>query len=206
MKNPWEKICLEDYENHMRSETVMQMQAMSSMMKGQFQQYPVETIMILGIAGGNGLEHIHASSVKKVYGIDINQKYLLECIKRFPELHEVFVPIHIDLMHDLLSLPAADIIVANLLIEYIGCDCFQRVIRQVRPLYVSCGIQINQDSGFVSDSSYAHVFDALGSVHHQIDQPALVHTMGEIGYSLILEEESPLPNEKSLLRLDFMQT
>lgn len=58
MANPWEEISLSDYENHMRSDSVMQLQAMNEMMKAQFYDYPVSDMMILGVAGGNGLEHI----------------------------------------------------------------------------------------------------------------------------------------------------
>ncbi len=52
MKNPWEEISLSDYENHMKLDSVMQLQAMNEMMKGQFNAYSVTNIMILGIAGG----------------------------------------------------------------------------------------------------------------------------------------------------------
>ena len=33
MKNPWEEIPLADYENHMKLDSVMQLQAMNEMMK-----------------------------------------------------------------------------------------------------------------------------------------------------------------------------
>ena len=33
MKNPWEEIRLDDYENHMSLESVRQLQAMNGMMK-----------------------------------------------------------------------------------------------------------------------------------------------------------------------------
>lgn len=31
--------------------------------------YPVSSVMVLGIAGGNGLEHIDKNKYQKVYGI-----------------------------------------------------------------------------------------------------------------------------------------
>lgn len=65
-------------------------------MKGKFNAYPVSSVMILGIAGGNGLEHNDKNKYRKVYGIDINMEYLkaveercldisdiLECISKF---------------------------------------------------------------------------------------------------------------------------
>lgn len=78
IKNPWEEISLDDYENHMKLDSVMQLQAMNEMMKGQFYAYPISSIMILGVAGGNGLEHIQEKNFEKVYGVDINPSYLWE--------------------------------------------------------------------------------------------------------------------------------
>ena len=55
MHNPWEDINLKDYENHMSLENVFQLQSMNNIMKEQFYSYDIDTVMILGIAGGNGL-------------------------------------------------------------------------------------------------------------------------------------------------------
>lgn len=85
MKNPWEEIPLTDYENHMSLDSVMQLQAMSVMMKKQFAAYSVSSIMVLGIAGGNGLEHIQKDKFKRIYGVDINSSYLQTVIQRCPE-------------------------------------------------------------------------------------------------------------------------
>ena len=71
MANPWEEIPLSDYEKHMKLGSVMQLQTLNEMMKGQFAAYPVSSIMILGIAGGNGLEHIPRDKFKTIYGVDI---------------------------------------------------------------------------------------------------------------------------------------
>lgn len=71
MKNSWEDIPLDDYKNHMNLDSVMQLQAMNEMMKGQFDTYPVSRVMILGIAGGNGLEHIKKDKLERVYGVDV---------------------------------------------------------------------------------------------------------------------------------------
>ena len=54
-QNPWERISLNDYENHMSLDSVNQLQTLNSIMKRQFETYPVESVIILGIAGGNGL-------------------------------------------------------------------------------------------------------------------------------------------------------
>ena len=86
MKNPWEEISLTEYENHMQLDSVMQLQVLNEMMIGQFYTYPVSSLMIFGIAGGNGLEHIQKDKFNKIYGIDINPLYLQAVIQRYSKL------------------------------------------------------------------------------------------------------------------------
>lgn len=58
MNNPWKDISLSDHENHMAMDSVQQLQAMNQMMKGQLNQYEVQSAMILGIAGdGNVMKN-----------------------------------------------------------------------------------------------------------------------------------------------------
>ena len=73
MANPWEEISLSDYENHMKLDSVMQLQNMNQMMKGQFNAYPVSAVMVLGIAGGNGLEQLIRTNIKKYTGLILTQ-------------------------------------------------------------------------------------------------------------------------------------
>lgn len=203
MKNPWEEIPLTDYENHMKLDSVMQLQAMNEMMKGQFDTYPVSSVMIFGIAGGNGLEHIQKDKFEKVYGIDVNSSYLQEVIKRYPELDGLLECLCINLIDETDKLPRADMVIANLLIEYIGYECFQKAVKQVNPKYVSCIIQINMEDSWVSDSPYLHVFDGLEQVYHQMEEQALEKAMIEIDYQVISTLEHILPNGKKLVQIDF---
>lgn len=201
--NPWDEISLSDYENHMALESVMQLQTMNQMMKGQFNAYPVCSVMILGIAGGNGLEHIDKDKFQKVYGIDINKEYLSAVKARYADMADVLECIQLDLLKESGKLPMAELLIANLLVEYIGYACFQKAVKQVKPQYVSCIIQMNVDDSWVSDSPYIHAFDGLDSVHHQMEENDLVQTMNDIGYKLIAKIENPLPNGKKLVQLDF---
>lgn len=203
MKNPWEEIPLADYESHMKLASVMQLQAMNEMMKGQFNTYPVSSIMIFGVAGGNGLEHIQKDKIEKVYGVDINSSYLQATIQRYPDLSGLLECLCINLIDETNKLPKADMVIANLLIEYIGYECFQKAVRYVNPKYISCIIQINIEYNWVSDSPYLHVFDGLEQVHHQMDTYVLENTMREIGYHEIKTLEHILPNGKKLVQLDF---
>lgn len=202
MKNPWEEIPLSDYENHMKLSSVMQLQALDEMMKGQFAAYHISSIMILGIAGGNGLRHISKNKFKKVYGIDINAAYLEAVTRRYADLDGVLECICVDLTEDTQTLPKADMIIANLLVEYIGYTCFQKVVQHVQPKYVSCIFQINTEDSWVSDSPYLHAFDGLEQVHHQMEEHALERVMRALDFRVIKTLEHVLPNSKKLVQMD----
>ena len=205
-ENPWEKISLDDYEKHMSLDSVYQLQKMNSMMKEQFDAYPVRTAMVLGIAGGNGLEHVRTEKYQIVYGVDINEDYLRTTSERYKGLGDVLQCIRADLTGNSAALPKAELMIANLLIEYIGYPAFLKVIRQVDPIYVSVAIQINTDKEkWVSDSPYIHAFDDLDRVHCQMEEEKLIENMDGTGYSLILKKEEQLPNGKALIRLDFIK-
>ena len=204
MNNPWEDISLSDYENHMSLDSVKQLQAMNSIMKDQFGAYPVDTAMVLGIAGGNGLEHVSRDKYKTVYGVDINAGYLKAVEARYGALEGVLKCVKADIINECNKLPESQLVIANLLIEYVGYEAFMKAMMRVRPQYISCVIQINIDEHqWVSDSPYLHAFDRLDEVHCQMEDEALTKAMEEICYRKILSESYPLPNGKALLRLDY---
>ncbi len=203
MKHPWIEISLSDYENHMQLASVMQLQTLNKIMKGQIDAYSASKVMILGIAGGNGLEHISRDRFKKVYGVDVNPLYLETVRSRYAWLREVLECLCIDLLNEADQLPKADLVIANLVIEYIGCPCFQKALRYVEPEYVSCVIQINAENNWVSDSPYVHVFDILEHTHYQIEEQALRSAMLEIGYHAVKTLEYALPDGKRLMQIEF---
>lgn len=204
MSNPWEKVPLQDYENHMKSPSVQQLQKLNEIIKSQIYKYKISTIAILGIAGGNGLEFIDNSQIKTVYGIDINQNYLDVCKEKYKNLKDCLVLKKLDLSNLSNDLPKVDIVIANLFIEYIGIDIFIKQLSKNLPQYVSCVIQKNSDDNFVSDSPYLKAFDEISLLHKDIEKTSLVKAMSTIGYSLILSEEYLLPNMKKFIRLDFV--
>lgn len=203
MSNPWEDILLDDYEEHMKLESVKQLQTLHTMMKSQLTEYPVTSVMILGIAGGNGLSHINPDKFEKVYGVDINASYLQKVKERYSNLSNILECICIDLIKDYHKLKRADLVIANLLIEYIGYEIFKKVIQQVKPEYVSCIIQINEDNAWVSDSPFLHAFDRLDEIHYQIKEDRLDDEMMKINYYKIHTMQYPLPNGKKLVQLDY---
>lgn len=204
MTNPWEEIPLSDYEQHMRLASVYQLQTMNQAIRKQLDAYPVTSAMIVGVAGGNGLEHVDRAKYGRIYGVDINPSYLREVEKRYAALRGCLQCLCLDLITDAGRLPRAQLLIANLLIEYVGYGVFQETVKAVAPEYVSCMIQINGDEEWVSDSPYLHVFDRLDEVHHQLSEEGLDKALRAVGYSRIYKEEYPLPNNKRILRLDYI--
>lgn len=205
MKNAWTEIALSDYEGHMSSSNVMQMQTINSMMKERDEYYDVNSLMILGVAGGNGLEHFNSGKYEAVYGVDINPDYLDECRKRYSFIGDKLKLCCVDLVSQCGLLPHSELLIADLLIEYIGLECFCSAVKKVSPKYISCGIQLDTDDSFVSETPYIHSFDSLDSIHRTIDRGELIKCMQDTGYELISATEYPLPNGKKIIRADFAE-
>ena len=202
--NPWKNISLSDYENHMSFEGVRQQQALNKMMKDQFGDYPLSSAIILGVASGNGLEHIDREKYKKVYGIDINEEYLNALKERYSYLNGVLECILLNLTSEYDRLPDAQLLIADLLIEYIGYETFGKAVKRVKPDIVSCIIQKNTDTkAWVSLSPYIHSFDCLNTVHHEMDEDELDSFMEIAGYKKINRVIEELPNAKAFVRTDY---
>ncbi len=204
MNNPWNAIDLQTYEAHMQLESVQQLQTLDAIMEEQFTLCKAKQVMILGIAGGNGLRHVKTHHFQDVYGIDINPAYLRECQQRYPELTQIFKPIEADLLEEQIQLPTCDLLIANLLVEYIGIARFQKLAKQSGAEVISVVIQQDTDEGFVSDSPYLHSFAMLNTIHEQLQDGEITHAMESISYCMSKRTAYPLPNGKALLRLDYM--
>ena len=172
-------------------------------MERQLNGYDVHSVAILGVAGGNGLEHIAAGQYKTIVGVDINENYLNTCWRRYPQLQSCLQLLCVDLRQSEISLPQVDLVVADLILEYIGMGAFFHCLAVVKPEIVSCVVQQNQKEAFVSPSPYSQGLQKVEDIHQDIDPAELVALMKGSGWSVILREEIPMPNGKRLIRLDF---
>lgn len=203
MDNPWEMVSLSDYEEHMRSSDVYQLQTLNRIIKKQISSHPVKTIAVLGIAGGNGLEYIDTTKIKKVYAIDINSDYLSSCKERYAYLGNCLQLLRLDLASQSAVIPRVDLMIANLFIEYIGIEAFTNHILNSKPTFVSCVIQKSTTDEFVSNSPYTSALTGIAAIHKDIDKDDLIRQFERIHMHLIDYQEIMLPNKKMFLRLDF---
>jgi hypothetical protein len=73
MANPWLNIPLADYEGHMGSAQVQQLDALSELFAEALERCRPASIAVLGIAGGNGLDRVDSGITKRIVGIDITR-------------------------------------------------------------------------------------------------------------------------------------
>jgi hypothetical protein len=203
-EHPWRGIGLDVYERHMRDPQVGQLQRLRDISGEQLAAYPSRAIGVLGIAGGNGLDLI-PEATDAVYGYDINPSYLDACEARYrPNLGDRLHLIETSVDRSL-RIELVDLLVANLIIEYVGIDEFVAfATTNARSIGVlSCVVQRNDIEGFVSSTDYSSAFDALASVSSDIDPDTLITRMSAVGFADVGHFEYPLPNGKALVRLDF---
>lgn len=202
--NPWKEVALSDYENHMKLSEVYQLQTLASIMREQFSAYPVSSVAVLGVAGGNGLESLeHLPGVRSIFGVDINPGYLETSAARLSALGGRYSTVLADICDPLCSLPEVEMVVANLFIEYVGYEKFSQALLKMKSSVVSCVIQIDPAESFVSQSPYAEKLEILDSVHVAVDADMLIRELAGIGYALESRVLTDLPNGKKFCRLDF---
>lgn len=203
--NPWKEIKLSDYEGHMNLESVKQLPVLRLMLKDQLETFNIQRAMVLGIAGGAGLEHVAENQMDKLYGVDINEGFLVECHDRFKNLCPMLELINADLMDEDCEIPMADLVICNLVAEYIGYEALLGAACKANAKYVSVVIQVNKQQGFVSDSPYLKAFERLDEVHCLMEEDVLVSKMKDEKFELIYKKTEDLPNGKILVRLDFVR-
>ena len=154
--NPWLEIPPDDYENHMASPEVEQLQALNVLFKGVIKKYRPSSIAVIGCTTGNGFEHIDPRMTKRVLGIDINQHYLDIARKRHPHLPGLEF-MCADIARDEISYDPVDLIHAALLFEYVSIEeALPRIVRLLMPGGIlSVGLQLESpDSAPVTKTRY----------------------------------------------------
>ena len=154
-----------------------------------------ESVAILGIAGGNGLEHIDPAVTHRVYGVDINPEYLEAARERFAglELHCA------DLAEQPVALPPVELVHAALIFEHAGTGrCLENAVNMVSPggalsVVLQLPSSIAEGVGAGSLPSIA----ALGPHFRLIDPDALRREIEARGFRLVQSVRRSLPSGKA---------
>jgi len=137
MANVWNEIPLADYEGHMALPSVGQATLLSGELGRLAAKFQPDSIAVLGVAGGNGLERPELKPVKRVVALDINSKYLDVCAGRHAKRFKSFVPVAHDLNCGAPKFKPVDLIFAALILEYVR---WPEVIQMLPSLLTAHGI------------------------------------------------------------------
>lgn len=198
MRSPWLDIPLEDYEGHMDSPEVRQLQILSELFAEALAQCRPESVAILGIAGGNGLRHIDRTITTRVVGLDVNPSYLEEVRSRYaddcgPELFCV------DLADQRVDLGPAHMVHAALVLEHAGAGrCLDNAVSLVAAGgTLSVVLQLPGETGQDVGVSPFPSMQTLQPGFALIDPEWLRRTLEQRGFRLAREARRALPAGKA---------
>ncbi|MEZ5399108.1 MAG: methyltransferase domain-containing protein [Bryobacteraceae bacterium] len=199
MSNPWLNVPLAEYEGHMSAATVRQLDALSDLFADALARTRPASVAILGIAGGNGLEHIDPSVTTRVAGLDCNPLYL-EAVRR-RHATRCNLTLHcVDLETDRPDLEPVDLVHAALVFEHAGAGrCFETAVSLVRPGgALAVVLQLPSDHGHdVAPTGFASI-QSLKDKFELIDPGALRLRLEQSGLRLAHERHRPVPGGKRL--------
>lgn len=199
MPNPWLSIPLADYEGHMQSPEVRQLKALSDLFAEALQSCRPQSVAILGIAGGNGLEHIDPGLTRRIVGVDVNPLYLDAVRKRFAaasglELHCA------DLAEQRVDVEPVQLVHAALVFEHAGAgQCLENALSLVAPGGALSAV-LQLPSGIEHGVS-ASPFPSMQRLKHDfslIDPAWFRAALAQRGFHPTHEVQRPLPAGKGL--------
>jgi hypothetical protein len=198
MSNPWLAIALHDYEGHMSSENVLQLEALSDLFKRALDLCQPRSVAVLGVAGGNGLERIDSTTTKRIVALDINARYLETVAKRYGSLPGLELCCA-DLAAEQLSLAPVELVYAALVFEHAGVGrCLENALSLVAPGgKLSVVLQLPSDAEQnVTPTRYSSM-QALRDGFALVDVSQFLLELKEKGFQFIHQEHRPLPARKA---------
>jgi len=197
MDRPWLQVTLQDYEGHMGVAGVDQLAPLADLFAEALAFCRPQSVAIVGIAGGNGLQHIDTHTTDRVVGIDINAEYLTAVKNRFPALEQLELH-HLDMSKQRPRLEPVAMVHVALLFEHTGLSpCLENCLS-----LVVGGGHFASVLQLPSPAQAAVANTGFPSIQKLKDQFALIDpadfTAGveHKGFSLLLEKQRPLPAGK----------
>lgn len=200
MSNSWLAVPLEDYEAHMNSAGVQQLTALADLFNYSLDHCVPESVAVLGVAGGNGLERIDTAVTKRIVGIDINQQYLDTVQERFVtlpglELHRCDLA-----QHNFCDVAPVALVHAALIFEHVGLNlALANTLSLVAPGgTVSVVLQLPGESEqAVACTGYASM-QTLKRDFALIAESEFQRLMTQQGFRLIEQKRQAVPAGKAL--------
>lgn len=198
MSNPWLNVPLSEYEQHMSSVEVQQLGVLSGLFAETLRCCRPASIGVLGIAGGNGLDHVDSSITARVVGLDVNPLYLEAARQRYSHLPGL--ELHcVDLSKQHVELEPVQLVHAALVFEHAGVgSCLENAISMVVPCgNLSVVLQLPTESGQTVGASQFSSIQNLKSHFSLIDPAWLCESLGGRGFQRIHQTTRALPAGKA---------
>jgi Methyltransferase domain len=197
MTNPWLSIPLVDYEGHMSAPAVGQLEALSELFRRAVDTALPRSVAILGISGGNGLDHLADQSVRRIVGIDIHPGYLDEIRRRRGD--DARLELHCDdLAGHALHVAPVDLVHAAMIFEHAGLGrALDHAIALIAPGgWLSVVLQLPTNESAVTPTPYQSM-QTLKDHFTLIDVPHFRSDLAHRRFTLIDEVRYPLPAGKA---------
>jgi hypothetical protein len=198
MANPWLNVPLADYENHMSSAGVEQSAALSELFAQALAHCQPESVAIIGIAGGNGLDRIDSRVTRRVVGIDINPSYLDTVRQRYRQMPGLEL-MCADLNERIDGCTPVQLVHAALVFEHAGTGaCLDNVLRLVADGgSISVVLQLPSDSAPGVSKTQLASMQILSADFTMIDPARLRATIEARGFHIVRESRRDLPAGKA---------
>lgn len=197
--NPWLAIPLADYEQHMAMPDIAQAQLLGDQLQRLVEVHRPQSLAVLGVAGGNGLERLNASIVKRVVAVDVNPTYVGSCQQRHAARFECFEPLVHDLTHGMPAIEPVDMVFAGLVLEYLPQEQWTRVLTERLTPEGIASVVLQLPSAHlteVSQSPYTSL-KSLEPVFHFVSPGRLHSAMEAISFTEVDASQVTLPSGKS---------
>ena len=198
MANPWLSVALRDYEGHMNSAEVQQLGALAELFSEALALRGPESVAILGIAGGNGLDGIDSKVTKRVVGLDINPAYLDEVRRRYAHVAGLELYCE-DLVEPVAHVAPTDLVHAALVFEHAGTGaCLDNAVALVAPGgALSVVLQLPSETEAAVSASKFPSMQNLKAHFSLVDSQWLCQTLTARGLPMIHQTQRALPRGKA---------
>lgn len=198
MSSPWLAVPLADYEGHMKSAKVQQLDALSELFAKALSYCSPSSVAILGIAGGNGLEQIDNSVTNRVIGLDINASYLDAVRHRYAQMSGLEL-ICVDLAKQRVDVEPVHLVHAALVFEHAGVgQCLDNALSLVaRDGFLSAVLQLPSESEEGVSPTEFSALQSLKPHFSLIDPQWLQRTLEERNFHLQEQTRCSLPAGKA---------
>lgn len=202
MENPWLDIPLADYEAHMALPEVGQAELLAATLQWALEHFRPRSLLVPGVAGGNGLDRVDTTIVERVVALDIHPGFLDLCTQRHGSRFTVYEAVLHDLDQGPPRIAPVEAIVAGLVLEYVEVPAFCTCLSAMLVPGGTFTVLLQRPAAHlpeVTPSPYTRLA-GLARGFRFVDPDALDALLVAAGFSRITMDHPGLPSGKRFFR------